>query len=141
MSNKTIPDVDGGFGDFIPVCREFSFPRADPRSRAYAAIPGGTVIGPVIEVHVVQLLGNHGLEIKNSISKKSRTNILGCDTSRKESICERIAYPRSRSQLLTERAIAEEGEPCSAELELSGTEETRAKPFLIQCAIRKEFFP
>ena len=28
------------------------------------AIPGGTVIGPVIEVNVVRTLGQHGLEIK-----------------------------------------------------------------------------
>ena len=27
-----------------------------------AAIPGGTVIGPVIEVHVAQLLGKYGHE-------------------------------------------------------------------------------
>ena len=32
-------------------------------SRPYAAIPGRTIIGPVIEVHIVQLLGSHGLEI------------------------------------------------------------------------------
>ena len=64
MSYKTIPDVDDGFGDFIPACREPTFPRTSPRSRAGAAILGGTLIGPVIEVHVVQLLGNHGLKSK-----------------------------------------------------------------------------
>ena len=32
------------------ACREYTLPRADPQSRADAAIPGGTEIGPVIEV-------------------------------------------------------------------------------------------
>ena len=91
----TIPDVDDGFGDFTPVCREYTLPRADTQSRAYA---GGTFIGPVIEVHVVQLLGNHGLEIKirsqNSPDRTSR--VLICRG--KNPFCERIAYPRSRTQ-------------------------------------------
>ena len=64
MCYSTIPDVDDGFGDFTPVCGENTHPRADPQSRAYAAISGKSLIGPVIEVHVVQHLGNHGLEIK-----------------------------------------------------------------------------
>ena len=32
------------------------------------------------------------------------------------------------SELLTEQAIAKEGEPCSTELELFGTQQTRARP-------------
>ena len=35
---KTIADVDNGFGDRTPACREFSHPRADSDSRIYAAI-------------------------------------------------------------------------------------------------------
>ena len=53
-SYKTIPDVDDDVGDITPTCREDTFPRL------FGAIPGGTVIGPATEVHVVQLLGNHG---------------------------------------------------------------------------------
>ena len=64
MKYKTKPDVDEGFGDFIPVCREYIIPPATPLSRAFAAIPGGTIVGPVIEVHVAQVVGNHGLEIE-----------------------------------------------------------------------------
>ena len=64
VSYKTKLDEDDDIGDPIPVCRECTLPRANPKSRAYAAIPGGTVIGPVIEVHFVQLLGNHGLDIE-----------------------------------------------------------------------------
>ena len=54
MSYKTKPDEDEGFGDPIPVCREYTRPRANPRSRAYAAILGGKILGPVIEVQIVK---------------------------------------------------------------------------------------
>ena len=40
-----------------------TFSRARPQSRVFAAIPGGTVIGPVLEVRVVKILGEHGLRI------------------------------------------------------------------------------
>ena len=59
-----MPDADDGFGDSFTVCRECTLFRANPLSRVYAAISGGTIIGPVIEVHVVQLFGTHGLEIE-----------------------------------------------------------------------------
>ena len=52
MSYKTRPDEDDGFGRIIPLCREF-----------FAAIPGGTIIGPVIEVQIVKILDRYGLEI------------------------------------------------------------------------------
>ena len=35
MSHKTIADVDDGSGDFTPVCREYTLPRADPRSKVF----------------------------------------------------------------------------------------------------------
>ena len=52
------PSFDG-FGDPIPVCREYTLSQAIPRARAYAARPGETINGPVIKVHVT-----HGLESK-----------------------------------------------------------------------------
>ena len=64
MCYKTIADVDDGFGDRTPACREFSHPRTDADSRIFAAIPGRPVIGPVIQVHIVQFLGTHGIEIQ-----------------------------------------------------------------------------
>ena len=64
MRYKTKPDEDDGFGDPIPECREYTLPRANPQSGAYAAILGETIIGPVIEVHVVPVFGTHGLEIE-----------------------------------------------------------------------------
>ena len=63
MNYKTRPDEDEGFGQTIPSCREYTLSRAHPQSRIFAAIPGGTVIGPVIEVQIVKILEQYGLEI------------------------------------------------------------------------------
>ena len=40
MSYRTKLDEDDGFGDPIPVCREYTLSRANPLSKAYAAILG-----------------------------------------------------------------------------------------------------
>ena len=37
----------------------------NPQSKAFAAILGGTIIGPVIEVQIVNILDQYGLEIAN----------------------------------------------------------------------------
>ena len=60
---KTRLDEDDGFGQLIPLCREYTLSRAHPQSRIFAAIPGGTIIGPVIEVEIVKILERHGFEI------------------------------------------------------------------------------
>ena len=52
MNYKTIADVDDGFGDRTPACRECTHPCADSDSRIYAAIPGRTIIGPVLQDHI-----------------------------------------------------------------------------------------
>ena len=62
MSYKTRPDEDEGFGQIIPLCREYKLSRVNPHSRAFAAIPGGAIIG-VIEVQIVKILDQYGLEI------------------------------------------------------------------------------
>ena len=43
---------------------ECAHPRADSDSRIYAATPGRTIIGPVIQVHIKQFLGTHGIEMR-----------------------------------------------------------------------------
>ena len=63
MSYKTKPDEDDGFEQISPLCREYTFSRINPRSRAFAAILGGTIIGPVIEVQIVKILDQYGLGI------------------------------------------------------------------------------
>ena len=61
MWYKTIADVDDGFGDRTPACRECTHPRADSDSRIHATIPGQTIIGPILQVHIIRYLGTHAI--------------------------------------------------------------------------------
>ena len=61
MNYTTRPGEDDG--------RENMFSRVNTQSRAFAAIPGGKIIGPVIEVQIVKVLDQHGLEIANPSPK------------------------------------------------------------------------
>ena len=61
MSYKTIPDVDDGFGDKTPACRGYTLHRANSDSRICATIPGQTIIGPVLQVQIIQYLGINGI--------------------------------------------------------------------------------
>ena len=63
MNYTTSADVDDGFGDRTPACRECTLPREDQNSRTYATIPGQTAIGPVLQLHIIQYLGINGIEI------------------------------------------------------------------------------
>ena len=130
------------FEDFTPVCREYAHPRTDPQSRAYAAIPGRTLIEPVIEVHVVQLLGNHGREVKiQSPNIPDRLSwVLTCRGKNRFvnglHVTDPGHDPTSPEQLL-ERSIAKESELCFTELEQSRIGAIRAKlsqiPFDLVC--------
>ena len=59
MKYKTKLDEDDGFGEIIPLCREHTLYRVNPQSRAYEAI----LEGPVLEVHIVKILDNFGIEV------------------------------------------------------------------------------
>ena len=50
-------------GKITPLFREYTSSRAYPKTRVLAAVPAGTIIGPVIEVHVVKILDGYGLEV------------------------------------------------------------------------------
>ena len=63
MRYKTKPDEDDGSGQIIPLCQEYTLSSVNPRSSVFAAIPGGTTIGPVIEVQILKILANFGLGI------------------------------------------------------------------------------
>ena len=52
--NKIRPDDDDGWGKITPLCREYSNSRAHSKAQALCAVPAGTIIGPVIEVHIVK---------------------------------------------------------------------------------------
>ena len=63
------------FGDRTSACREYTLLREDSNSRIYAAIPGQTIIGPVLQVHITRYLGISGIEIQNlSTTTKKRTS-------------------------------------------------------------------
>ena len=75
VCHKTVLDVDDGFGDRTPACREYTLLRANSDSRCFAMIPGQTTIGPVLQVHMKQFLGTHGIEIQMlSTTMKERTS-------------------------------------------------------------------
>ena len=60
---KNRPDGDDGWREVTPLCREYSSSRSYPKTEASSAIPEGTVIGPVLEVHVVKILHGYGIEV------------------------------------------------------------------------------
>ena len=52
------PDEEDGWGQITLLCREYVCSRVFPR-----AIPAGTIIGPISEVHIVKILDEYGLEV------------------------------------------------------------------------------
>ena len=75
MKYKTKPDEDDGFGQIIPFCREYPHSRVNPQSRAYAAIPEGTMTGPDIEVHIVKILDNFSTWDRNPSPNNPRRTL------------------------------------------------------------------
>ena len=61
---RTALDVDDGFGDRTPACREYTGPRADSDSRIFTAVKQRTIIGPFLQVHIITCLGTYGIEIQ-----------------------------------------------------------------------------
>ena len=57
------PNADDGWRRFTPMCREYSSSRSYPNTKALSAIPEGTIIGPVSEVHVVKNLDRYCMEV------------------------------------------------------------------------------
>ena len=72
--HKTHPDMDYGFGDFTPSCREYSEPRGEVRSRVLGAISEGTVIEPVLQFVMVKIVGFYGTEIQIPSPSRSERN-------------------------------------------------------------------
>ena len=108
---KTIADVNDGFGDRTPASREYTHPPADPYSKASAAIPGRTVIGPVIQVHIMQPLGSHGLEIQ--IQSQTNPDRKIPDKPSCISKIQDTISPYFRKEAL------QKSEPCSSEIDHS----------------------
>ena len=116
MSYKTIPDEDDGFGQLIPLCREFTIFRVNPQSKAFAAIPGGTITGPVIEVQIVKILDHYGLEIAiPARTEKERTTYVMI-SSKKSRLVDEVSIPkvelRSSAELFSFKNLKEENPAC-----------------------------
>ena len=117
VSYKTQADEDDGLGDPIPLCREYTLPRANPQSIVYAAIPGETIIGPIIEVHVVQIFGTHGLEIEIPSPNNPKRTSWVLISRGKIRFVDGLHIPDVRhsltiAELLSEHETANESEPC-----------------------------
>ena len=95
--SKTIPDADDGFGGRTPACREYTHPRQRANSRVYAAIPGNTIIGPVLQVHMVKFLDNYGIEIQIPCTVSQGQASWVIFMPRKEPIRGEFISPRSRT--------------------------------------------
>ena len=51
---KVRPNVDDGWRTVTPLCQEYSISRYYQKAQALAAIPEVTIIGSVLEVHIVK---------------------------------------------------------------------------------------
>ena len=80
-------------------CREHTISRVSPQSRVVAVMSGGTIIGPVIEVRIVQILDQYGAWNCNSITKWYGLDILYYGFQRKESVREWSPYSQCRTQI------------------------------------------
>ena len=113
---KTRPDEDDDFGHLIPLCREYVLSRGNPQSRAFAAIHVGTITGPVIEVQIVKILDNYGLEIAiPARTERERTTYVMI--SRKNSrLVDEVSIPkvelRSSAELFSFKNLKEENPAC-----------------------------
>ena len=115
-ATKTRPDEDDGFGHLIPLCREFLVFSSKPPSRAFAAILGGTIVGPVIEVQIVKILDQYGLGIAIPSPKDHVRTSHGMISSGKSRFVDEIHSPnaelRSSAELLSELQKSEGGKLC-----------------------------
>ena len=93
MSYKTRPDEDDGFGQFISLCREYTLFRGNPQSRAFAAIPGGTILDQSLKI-----LDQCGLEIAIASPNDRQRNIPCYDFQREESVRAWSPYSQHRTQ-------------------------------------------
>ena len=107
------------------------------RFQNFASNSGQTVIGQVLQVHFIQYLGINGIEILIlSTTTEERTSWVvicrGKNRNVEELHLNDPDHNPTSSELLLERSVAKESEPCSTKMEQSSSEETHAKQFEIQ---------
>ena len=128
---KIKADGEDGWRDFIPLCREYSNTRAQPKAQALCAIPAGRIFGPVSEVHIVNFFDEYGIEgAIQSISNNENTShvVISREIERfvKESQNHKTDA-RSSNELL-ENLQESEGKVTTRFKETWSTTETRADP-------------
>ena len=100
---KIRPDDNDGWGKLTPLCPEYSSSRAYPKTRALAAIPTGTIIGPVIEVHIVKILDEYGTEVAiPSICRPKDTSYVVISRETEEMNCSEI-FKNQKEMNLTKK--------------------------------------
>ena len=113
---QTRLDEDDGFGQINTLCREFMLSRATLQSRVCAAIPGRTVIGPVIEVLIVKILDQYGLETAIPSPNDTERTPYVMISRGKSRFVDEVHIPnallRSSALLLNELQKSEGGESC-----------------------------
>ena len=117
---RSIGYEDDGFGEIITFFEITHFLECKhPQSRAYAAIPERTIIGPDIEVHIVKILDNLGLEIAIPSPKNpSRTSCVLISKGQSRFVDElhipSLGHDVTSAESLSEHANAKVSEPCLA---------------------------
>ena len=82
-------------GEITLLCREYTIFRNYPNAQALAAIPEGTIMGPVLKVHVVTLLHGYGIQVAiPSIANPTYTSYVVNDPE-KQSVLKRSAHRTS----------------------------------------------
>ena len=97
------PDGEDGWGQIAPLCREYTCSRVFTQAKPLGAIPSGTIIRPIQEVHVVKLLDEHEVEVAiPSVCKTDVTYVvISTETERfVNDIHTREAKTRSSRELL-----------------------------------------
>ena len=83
------PDGDDGWRETTLLSREYTSSRVIQKTQALAAIPAGTIVGPVIEIHVVKFLTSMDLEVSIPSICKPGDITVRCDIKRDRALCER----------------------------------------------------
>ena len=140
MSYNIRPDEDDGLGQIIPLCREYTLSTVNSRSRVFPAIPGGTIFGPVIEVQILKIIDQYGLEIAiPSRNDSTRTSYVMISRGKSRFVDE-VHIPnaelRSSAELLSELQKAEGRGPCLAQSK-TGVQETGAAHVTSQTSIKE----
>ena len=113
MTYETRPDQDDGFGQVIPLCREYSLSRVNTTIQSLRSNSGGTIIGPVIEFQIVTILDQYGSEILIPSPNDSTRTSYVLKSGGKSRFVDEVHTPntelRSSAELLSELQKAEGG--------------------------------